>query len=92
MNLFIFFWIRSHFGSYFRAWQIEGQRMQIMNKSFFNLQNKMIVYTIAHLLTLGIIFYFFGLFAMIAFVIAAIFGILLLETVNYIEHYGLLKK
>jgi alkane 1-monooxygenase len=63
-----------------------------MNKSFFNLQNKMIVYTIAHLLTLGIIFYFFGLFAMIAFVIAAIFGILLLETVNYIEHYGLLKK
>ena len=38
------------------------------------------------------IYFFFGKTVLLYFVIAAILGILLLETVNYIEHYGLLRK
>ncbi|HJW30714.1 MAG TPA: fatty acid desaturase, partial [Saprospiraceae bacterium] len=30
--------------------------------------------------------------AMISFILAALWGILFLETVNYIEHYGLVRK
>ncbi|MFM7758033.1 MAG: alkane 1-monooxygenase [Crocinitomicaceae bacterium] len=86
------FWIRSHFGSYFQAWQIEAQRMKILKKSFFSLRNKMIVYTLLHLTWLFIIFSFFGQKAFIAYLWVAGIGILLLETVNYIEHYGLVRK
>jgi alkane 1-monooxygenase len=34
----------------------------------------------------------FGGLALICFIVAALLGILLLETVNYIEHYGLMRK
>jgi alkane 1-monooxygenase len=43
------------------------------------------------LLVMGI-FIFFGSLAMLCFLAAAALGILLLETVNYIEHYGLERK
>jgi len=48
-----------------------------------------------HIIQLAIvagIFFIFGLQAMIGFVISAVIGIFLLETVNYIEHYGLERK
>lgn len=87
-----FFWIRSHFGSYFKAWEIEIQRMQIMKKSAFGLHNKMVIYTLTHLLLLSAIYLVFGPMVLLAFLAASTLGILLLETVNYIEHYGLLRK
>jgi alkane 1-monooxygenase len=86
------FWFRSHFGSYAQAWQIECQRMSIMGKWKFSLFNRMVNYTIAQIAVLLGIFFFLGFFAMLGFFAAAVFGILLLETVNYIEHYGLLRK
>jgi alkane 1-monooxygenase len=38
------------------------------------------------------VFTFFGSLALLCFLAAAVLGILLLETVNYIEHYGLERK
>ncbi|MFT4663824.1 MAG: alkane 1-monooxygenase [Gammaproteobacteria bacterium] len=52
----------------------------------------MVVYSIVDVILISSIYYFFGPFVMLAFIMAAIFGILLLETVNYIEHYGLLRE
>lgn len=86
------FWFRSHFGSYFAAWRNEFQRMQIIKKPKFSIQNKMVVYTLASLILCGSIYWFFGLVSLLYFLITATIGILLLETVNYIEHYGLLRK
>lgn len=86
------FWFRSQFGSYKLAWQLENQRMKKKQQSFFSLQNKMIVYSIAQLVLVVSCYQIFGLITTIAFVIAACIGILMLETVNYIEHYGLLRK
>ena len=86
------FWITSHFGSYVKAWTIEASRMRKKKKPVLSLQNRMVVYTIANVLVLGSIYYYFGLQVLIAFVLAAVIGILLLETVNYIEHYALLRK
>ncbi|TDQ22803.1 alkane 1-monooxygenase [Tenacibaculum caenipelagi] len=87
-----FFWIRSHFQSYYQAWEAENKRLKNSERNWFHLQNRMLIYTLCNILLLVGIFYFFGLKTLFAFVAAAIFGILLLETVNYIEHYGLLRK
>ncbi len=86
------FWIRSHFSSYLQAWKLENKRMNENSRSWFHFQNRMLVYTICNLLFLSLILFFFGKIVLIYFIIAAIIGITLLETVNYIEHYGLLRK
>ncbi len=91
-ELLYVFWIRSHFTSYRQAWQLENKRLKSDNRSWFHIQNRMIVYTFCNLILLGGIYYFLGLFSLLCFLGAAIFGILLLETVNYIEHYALLRK
>ncbi len=87
-----FFWLRSHVGSYALAWQIECQRLKAKNKNPFSFNNRMVGYTLAQIGLIGSIFYFFGWPVTLAFLAAATMGILLLETVNYIEHYGLLRK
>lgn len=86
------FWIRSHFSSYFEAWKLESNRLKIQGKPFLSLSNKMIQYSIANILLLLTIYLIFGLSILFYFIAAAVMGILLLETVNYIEHYGLLRK
>ncbi len=86
------FWIKSHFRSYYDAWKIEGQRMKKLRRMKFSVYNRMVVYTIANIITLSAILYFFGFEVLLAFLAASVIGILLLETVNYIEHYGLLRQ
>ena len=86
------FWVRSHFASYLNAWQLENKRLLNENKNVISFHNKMMRYSIANLLVLGTIFYFFGFIVLLSFIAAAVIGILQLETVNYIEHYGLLRK
>lgn len=89
--LFIF-WIRSHFTSYIQAWKLENKRMKELNRSWFHHQNRMVIYTICNIIFLLSIYSIFGQFVLLAFLGAAVSGIILLETVNYIEHYGLLRK
>jgi alkane 1-monooxygenase len=52
----------------------------------------MIVYQFLQASLNLVIFYFFGMETTLFFLISATIGILLLETVNYIEHYGLRRK
>jgi alkane 1-monooxygenase len=86
------FWIRSHFTSYIQAWSIENKRLKDEGKNWFHYQNRMIIYTFGNIILLNLIYFFFGQFVLLAFIAAAICGIILLETANYIEHYGLLRK
>lgn len=91
-ELLYIFWIRSHFTSYIQAWQLENKRLKDSNRSWLHVQNRMIIYTFCNILVLGSIYSFLGLYSLLCFVGAAVFGIILLETVNYIEHYALLRK
>jgi len=86
------FWITSHFGSYFEAWRLENKRLKQNDKAWFSLKNRMVVYTICNALLLSIIFFFYNREGVLAFILASVFGIILLETVNYIDHYGLQRK
>lgn len=89
MSLFRF-WLRSMTGSYFSAWRLENYR--IRKKNLPLTKNEMLWYHIIQLTFLGIILFVFKWHIFIIFIMAALIGILLLETVNYIEHYGLRRK
>ena len=86
------FWFRSQIGSYLQAWKIESKRLNKKDQHWFSFSNKMVVYTLVQFALIIAIYYLFGWVVLLAFVMAATAGILLLETVNYIEHYGLLRK
>ena len=85
------FWFRSQIGSYIKAWQIEANRLNKKEMYWFSFSNKMLIYTLAQIALLSLIYFFFGPRVLFAFLFATSIGILLLETVNYIEHYGLLR-
>ena len=91
-EMFYIFWIRSIFGSYFSAWKLEKERLLMVKKPFFSFHNEMLRFQIIQLLFVVLIFLVFGQTPGLCFVFAALMGILLLETVNYIEHYGLRRK
>jgi alkane 1-monooxygenase len=86
------FWIRSVVGVYKGAWQIENRRISRAGEKIFSLSNQMIQNTFFTLLYLGLVYYFFGLLVLGLAVVAGVISFLLLETVNYIEHYGLTRK
>lgn len=86
------FYLRSIFYSYLSAWGIAGKDMIKIGKPVVSLYNEMIQFTLIQLAFIAILFFVFGWFVTICFSCAALIGILLLETVNYIEHYGLQRK
>ena len=86
------FWFRSVVYSYLSAWRIERDRLIKKGKNFLSIDNEMIQFQVIQLSLLVLIWWFFGWLIMLYFIGAAIIGFLLLETVNYIEHYGLLRE
>ncbi|TXD82625.1 alkane 1-monooxygenase [Subsaximicrobium wynnwilliamsii] len=85
------FWFTSVFRQYVNAWSIQKTLLKNSGRPFLSLKNDMFWYSILQLVYLAMCFLFFGKMALIFVISAAIVGILLLETVNYIEHYGLLR-
>ena len=86
------FWFRSIFGVYTLAWKLENERLRRKGLPVFSLKNEMIIY---HLVQIGLVIgigLYFGWVTAGHFLIAAFMGYLLLETVNYIEHYGLQRE
>ena len=86
------FWVRSIFYSYISAWKIAGHECEKNNQSKFSWHNEMIRFHCIQIAFVAGVATLFGWTTAILFVIAAINGILLLEAVNYIEHYGLQRK
>jgi len=85
------FWFTSTIGQYFKSWKIQKKLLQNNKKRFFSIKNDMLWYTFIQLSYLALVFVFFGSRGLLFAIISGIVGFILLETVNYIEHYGLLR-
>ncbi|MEZ5022951.1 MAG: alkane 1-monooxygenase [Chitinophagales bacterium] len=90
-NIYSFFF-RSVTGGYLSAWHLENSRLKKKGVAVLSLQNEMVRYSIIQFVFTLLIFLIFGVIGLLGFLGASIFGFLLLETVNYIEHYGLQRK
>jgi alkane 1-monooxygenase len=87
-----FFYFRTIIFSYFSAWHIANEECRKKNQPVLSFYNEMILYTIIQLAFIAVIFLLFGGWVTLYFLAAAMIGILLLESVNYIEHYGLQRR
>ena len=86
------FYFRTIIFSYLSAWHIANDEMKKKGNPVFSWQNEMIQFHIIHIAFVTAMFFLFGWLVTLYFLAAAAMGILLLETVNYIEHYGLQRK
>lgn len=86
------FYIRSISGQYISAWKLEKERLSKKGKPIWSWHNQMIRFTIyqsGYLLGIALVYGW----QMLPYAVAvALIAVLLLETINYIEHYGLIRK
>jgi alkane 1-monooxygenase len=86
------FYFRTIIFSYLSAWHIANEEQKKKGRSVISLRNEMIQFHLIQLAFIATIAFVFGWLITLYFFAAALIGILLLETVNYIEHYGLQRK
>jgi alkane 1-monooxygenase len=96
---FYAFWIRSVFGGYAHAWKLERESLQRKNRSILSFDNEMLRFAVLPVLFCTILTVGFSwLKGAIAWEVPLFFfaqsflAFSLLELVNYVEHYGIMRK
>lgn len=83
------FWITSVTKQYIDAWKRQMNLLKSKNCSFISVKNDMLWYHLIQPIYLFGVFYFFSLDVMLFAVGIGVVSFLFLESINYIEHYGL---
>jgi alkane 1-monooxygenase len=83
------FFARSLIDGFIDAWNIERRRLSKQGLQILNWKNRMLWYGLSEFCIVGIIWATLGLKPLAIFLISALLSVFLLETINYIEHYGL---
>ena len=85
------FILRSSLGTFRNAWRYERNRMKDEDRSIFSYQNRMVSGSIKSILIAVFVFTIGNLDALLVYFMALVWAKILLESVNYIEHYGLVR-
>ncbi len=89
-NEIVYFFIpKSIFKTWLNAWVIQKELLIKRKASFFSIYNDILWYLFIQWGTVASIALIFNWQTAVAFIIAALIGMILLELINYIEHYGL---
>ena len=83
------FWITSVSKQYIDAWRHQMQLLKSQKSSFISVKNDMLWYHLIQPIYLLLIYYVFSLNVMLFAIGIAVVSFLFLESINYIEHYGL---
>lgn len=82
---------RSVFGSLRSAWRLERARLERLGKPVWSVHNDVLNAWAISVVLFGALTVIFGIGIAPYLIIQAVFGFSLLEVVNYLEHYGLLR-
>ena len=86
------FWVTSTVRQYFGAWKVQMRLLKNYNRSFFSFYNDVFWYFIIQFVYILCVYLIFGVLGLGLAIAAGVVSFLFLETVNYIEHYGLLRS
>ncbi len=96
---FYSFWIQSVFKGYAHAWKLETESLQRNNRSVVSAKNAMLWFIFLPFLFCAVLFLAFSIvrgtpaWEILAFFLAqSFFAFTLLELVNYVEHYGIMRR
>jgi alkane 1-monooxygenase len=83
---------RTVIGSLRSAWELEKVRLDRMEKSRLSLRNDILNAWAMSLVLFAVLVVVFGPVVLPYLLIQSVFGFSLLEVVNYLEHYGLMRQ
>lgn len=86
------FWITSVYGQYLNAWRLQLKELERKGRSFFSFNNSLLFFAFIQLMYLTVVYLTLGFFPFVCALIVGVISFLFLETINYIEHYGLVRK
>jgi alkane 1-monooxygenase len=86
------FWLSSVTGQIVSATKIQRHLLQVNQAGFFSLKNELLWFALVQLGYLGASYLFYGAEGLLYALAFATVSVLLLETINYIEHYGLVRE
>lgn len=86
------FWFTSVTKQYINAWRLQGQLLKRQRLSFLSAKNDMLWYHMIQPAYLGAVWYMISLETMLCAAGAGVIAFLFLESINYVEHYGLRRK
>lgn len=86
------FWLRSIVGSWRSAWHLETERLRRVGLPIWSRHNEMLRFIGWQAAWLVAVTLLIGTKALWGAIAIALIGVLLLETINYIEHYGLRRR
>jgi alkane 1-monooxygenase len=86
------FWPRTVAGSLRSSWELEAERLERDEVRWFSPRNDIINAWAMTLVLFGALLIAFGIELLPWLIIQAVVGFSLLEVVNYLEHYGLLRE
>lgn len=79
-------------GAFFRAWDLEAERMERCGRSVWSLHNEIIQPGLISLVLYSTLVFLLGVDILPVLMLIAFWGAFQLTQANYIEHYGLLRK
>jgi alkane 1-monooxygenase len=83
---------RAVYGVYTKAWSIERDVLKKDGRSFWSIHNRMFWFTILQLAYYAFIYINWGVAGLFCLVACGVVGFMLLESINYVEHYGLMRN
>lgn len=86
------FWFTSSTRQYRNAWKLQHQLLAAKNHRFWSFKNSMLINTCLQIAYIAILFFFFSWLTVVVAIVMGVVGFILLESINYIEHYGLLRQ
>jgi len=89
-NVYAFF-LRSTFGQVVQAWRIERERLARRGQSPCVFGNKVLRGYLRSYAVLALIGWVSGMIGVVTFFVCVVWNKLLLESLNYLEHYGLVR-
>ena len=83
---------RTVLGSLISAWDLERERLKRKGKSIWSIQNENLQAWSLTIFLYGALMLWLGWSALIFLVLQGIYAASMLEVVNYVEHYGILRQ
>lgn len=86
------FVLREMPGAFFRAWELEKERLGRLGKGSWHLENEMVQGGLITTAIYGTLIALYGLPMIAALLVVGFWGAFQLTSANYIEHYGLTRQ
>jgi len=83
---------RTVFGSFNSAWEFEKNRLLKSGESVWSLKNRLVMFLFEQVLLILLFAFFFGFIGIFFLFVQSFIAVSLLEVINYIEHYGLIRR